>query len=72
MNEPKDASDMGLETLLSVARDVAPEIPEDLIRKVFTLQRVHQFDTERDVSLQEFQRIIDEYVGPPVDKGGSA
>ncbi len=63
MNEPHETNNMALETLLSAARDVAPEIPEDLLRGVYALQKIHQFDAERDISLQELQRVLDDFVG---------
>lgn len=62
MNGTEDANDMALSTLLSVAREVSPELPEDLLRKIFSLQRLHQFDADRDASLQELQRLLDEHV----------
>jgi len=71
MNEPKEANNMALDTLLSAARDVAPEIPEDLLRRVFALQKTHQFDAERDISLQELQRILDDFVGQSAGSGSS-
>jgi len=67
MDDPKEVNNMALETLLSAARDVAPEIPEDLLRRVFALQKTHQFDAERGVSLQELQRLLDDFVGNPSD-----
>lgn len=72
MNESQKANDMALDTLLSVARDIAPEVPEDLLRRVFTLQRAHQFDTERDVSLKDLQSAIDDFIGQSVANGGAA
>jgi len=63
MREPQEANDMGLDTLLSVAREVAPELPEHLLRRVFALQRTHQFDTDRDASVLELQRAVEEFVG---------
>lgn len=72
MNEPKEASNMALDTLLAAARDVAPEIPEDLLRRVFALQMTHQFDAERDISLQELQRVLDDFVGQSAGGGGGA
>ena len=62
MIETQEADEMALITLLSVAKDLAPDISEDLIRKIFMLQKAHQFDAERDVSLQDLQRLLDDYV----------
>ena len=72
MNESQEANDMALDTLLSVARDISSEVPDDLLRRVFALQRAHQFDTDRDVSLQELQRAIDDFIGQSASNGGVA
>lgn len=69
MNEYQEASDIGLDTLLLVARDIAPDVPEELLRRVFALQRTHQFDAERDISLQDLQRALDDFVGQSTSNG---
>lgn len=69
MNKIKEVKDLGLDTLLLVARDIASDVPEELLRKVFALQRAHQFDDDRDVSLQDLQRALDDYVGQSTSNG---
>lgn len=69
MTEPQGANDMALSTLLSVGREVAPELPEHLLRRVFNLQRAHQFDVDRDASVLELQRAVEEFVGQSSDGG---
>jgi hypothetical protein len=56
--------DLTLETLLSVAREIAPDLSEDLIKTVYALQRSHQFDSggEREISIQSLQRILEEHI----------
>ena len=54
--------DLALETLLEVARNIAPEVPESLLKEIYAVQYSHQFDKERDVSLQELQRVLDKYI----------
>ena len=60
-----DQPDLALQALLIVAKEVDSGLPEDLILKAYAIQRRHQFDREgeRDVSLQETQRLVEEYVG---------
>jgi hypothetical protein len=58
----QDTPDLVLAALLTVAHDVAPELPKDLLRKAYAIQRTHQFDRDRTVSLQNMQRLADEYV----------
>ena len=72
MTDFKDTNDMALTTLLSVAKEIGSELPEELLRKVFALQRVHQFDVDRDVSMQELQRLIEDHVGHSLSNGVKA
>ena len=57
-------SDMALSALMAAAHDTEPSIPEDLVRKVYAIQRRHQFDREdrREDSLQELQNLVDEFI----------
>lgn len=59
-----DQPDMALQAILIVAKETDTGLPEDLILKAYSIQRRHQFDREgeRDVSLQETQRLVEEYV----------
>ena len=57
----EEKEDIALKTLLSVSQRVAPEIPRDLVERVFALQRAHQFDRDRAVSHQELQKLVEEY-----------
>lgn len=59
-----DSPDMALNALLMTAREVSTGLPEDLILKAYAIQRRHQFDREgeREASLQEMQRLVEEYV----------
>lgn len=69
-----ESIEIALRALLTVAQDSAPELSEDLLRKVYAIQRRHQFDHERDVSLREMQRLLDDFIGQSSDNisGGSA
>jgi hypothetical protein len=55
-----DAHDMALTALLSVARDVAPDVPEELITTIYALQSRHQFDDDPDVRVEAMRRLIEE------------
>jgi hypothetical protein len=59
-----NAPDMALNALLMSAREIQTGLPEDLILKAYAIQRRHQFDREgeREASLQEMQRLVEEYV----------
>ncbi len=60
----KVEDDMALAALLAVARAEAPELPEELLRKAFAIQKRHQFDREEqsNASVQDMQALIDSYV----------
>lgn len=66
MTQSRDADDMVLETLLSVGRELCPDLPDSLLRRVFELQRVHQFDSDRAASLAELQHAVEEFVAQTV------
>jgi hypothetical protein len=53
------ASDIVVETLIAVQREVAPELDEDLVRACYEIQKKHQFDRDRGVPTQAMDRLID-------------
>lgn len=57
-------TEMALAALLAVAQAEAPELPQDLLRKAFAIQKHHQFDREEqsNASVQDMQSLIDAYV----------
>ena len=57
-------TEMALAALLAVAQAEAPELPQDLLRKAFAIQKRHQFDREEqsNASVQDMQSLIDAYV----------
>ncbi len=68
--------DMALNALLMTARESSTGLPEDLILKAYAIQLRHQFDREgeREASLQEMQRLVEEFVAAAsaVGSAGSA
>ena len=56
-----ETDDMGLAALLDTAREVSPDLSEDLLRRAYAIQRAHQFDRERTISVQQTQRLIEEF-----------
>lgn len=57
-------TEMALAALLAVAQAEAPDLPQDLLRKAFAIQKRHQFDREEqsNASVQDMQSLIDAYV----------
>jgi hypothetical protein len=56
--------DVALAALLAVFREVETGVPEDLLRRAYAIQRLHQFDrdSERDASFQAMQKLVEDYV----------
>lgn len=66
--------DHALSALLETASDVAPELPEELLRKAYAIEKRHQYDRDRAVSMQELEKLVDEYVNRtlPQSRGGAS
>lgn len=58
-----DSEHMALSALLAAGVEFAPDIPADILKKAYAIQKSRQFDRERDVSLQEMSKLVDEYLG---------
>jgi hypothetical protein len=54
------ASDLILETLLAVQREIAPDLDEELLRQCYEIQKKHQFDRDRGAVTQAMDRLIDD------------
>ena len=61
MTDDQTKNELALSTLLTVAAKVAPELSRDLLERVFALQTTHQFDRDRSVSLQEMEKLVEQY-----------
>jgi len=61
--------DIALTTLMAVAREVAPDFPEDVVHGLYALQKRHQFDSDRSGSIQEMQRFLEAHVQHPGNRG---
>jgi hypothetical protein len=57
MTDEKD--DLGLETLLAIRKELAPQLDEHLLRQCYAIQRRHQFDADRSNSVAAMDRLID-------------
>jgi hypothetical protein len=61
----KELPDMALQALLLTAQESDVNLPEDLVRRAYAIQRRHQFDRdgEREGSLQDMLRLVEDHVG---------
>jgi len=67
--------DLALQTLVAVARECAPDLPEDLISRVYSIERAHQFDAanDREHASQSLLRLLEEFIaGSDVPRGSNA
>lgn len=63
-----DRDDMVLSALLAAASEVAPELPEEIVRTAYAIQRRHQFDRAdmRESSMQDMQRLLEAAVASSI------
>lgn len=54
--------DIALNTLLAVAKERYPELSLELVKRLYGLQKRYQFDSDRTLSIQSMQRVLEEYV----------
>lgn len=68
MNDyPNEREDLALATLRAVAAEGDERLPADLVEKLYRLQKRHQFDADRGASVQEMQRLLEQYVDSLVE-----
>lgn len=72
--EAKDFSseqeDIALATLRALAIEDSSVLPLTLIETLYLLQKRHQFDVDRGASLQQMQRVLEDYVNS-LDNGNT-
>ena len=54
--------DMVLEALLKAGRKHAPDIPEDLLIKVYEIQIKCQYEKDRQIPLNEMAHVVEAYI----------
>lgn len=57
------SKDMALEALLNAAREEAPNLPTDLIKAIYQVEKIHQFSHERKAPSDALQKLIDNELG---------
>ena len=70
-NHLNEREDLPLATLLAVASEADERLPTDLVKKLYQSQKHRQFDTDRSASVQEMQRLLEEYVDSLIVGGTS-
>jgi hypothetical protein len=57
-----ERDDHGLAVLLAVRAEIAPELPEHLLRQCYAIQRQFQFDRDEQLPLVHTRKLIEGYV----------
>ncbi len=52
--------DMALEALLDATREEAPDLPTELIKAIYQVEKTHQFSPEDKAAIDALQKLIDE------------
>ena len=63
MSDKLSADDMAWAALQATAREVAPELKEEFLRKVYEIQRRYQFSKDRSESLMLLENLVDAALG---------
>lgn len=54
------SKDMALEALLDAACEEAPDLPTELIKAIYQIEKIHQFSPEDKAAIDALQKLIDE------------
>jgi hypothetical protein len=72
MNQHGDKTESAIDILLQVARTIAPEVPEDLLRRIYGIEVARQYDEDPDLSRQEVFKVLEAYVTSTAASGSDA
>ena len=63
MNDEERSDDMAWAALRTTALEVAPDLGEEFLRKVYEIQRRHQFSRDRSESLMLLDNLVEAELG---------
>jgi hypothetical protein len=63
MNDETRSDDMSWAALVATAREMAPNLSEDFLYKVYEIQRRHQFSRDRSESLMLLDKLVESELG---------
>lgn len=52
------SKDMALEALLEAASEEASDIPKEVVRAIYQIEKTNQFNLEHDVVIGELQKLL--------------
>ena len=59
MMTEREGADIALEILVDLRSEVTPDLPEDLIRACYFVQKNNQFTSDRTMPMAEMEKLID-------------
>jgi len=62
VSSPHAGTDHALEVLLAVRAQVAPELPEELLRQCYAIQKQFQFDRDEQLPIVRTRRLVENFV----------
>lgn len=63
MNDEVRSDDMAWAALVATAKEAAPDIAEEFLRKVYEIERRHQFSRDRSESLLLLEKLVESELG---------
>jgi hypothetical protein len=63
MNDERYSDDMAWAALWATATEVAPQLGEEFLRKVYEIQKRHQFSRDRSESLRLLENLVESELG---------
>jgi hypothetical protein len=59
MMTERAGSDIALEILASIRAELAPDLPLDLVRACYFVQKNNQYTSDRTIPMAEMEKLID-------------
>lgn len=63
MSDEARSDDMAWAAFLAAARESAPELGEEFLRKAYEIQRRHQFSRDRSESMMLLENLVESELG---------
>jgi hypothetical protein len=62
--------DIALATFIEIAATHAPDLPKELLLKIYDIQKIHQFDDEKDRAspTREMGKLVEDFVDKILSK----
>lgn len=57
------SGDMAWDALVATAREVAPDLSEEFLRKAYEIEKRHQFSRDREEPMLLLERLIEAELG---------